>query len=414
MNLMQQNNNAVAGEAAGGSDHLRIKIVGVGGAGANVVDRLQLESLAEVHFAAVNTDSQALASSPIAEKLLLGRMQLRGLGAGGEVESARKAAADDLPALERMVAGVDLVFLVAGLGGGTGTGAGPVLAEAAARAGAVVVAFVTLPFTFEGARRLGAAEEGLTALRAACHAVIPLPNDMLLQQSAENASVLDAFALADAWIARGVRAIWSMIHCTGLINVDFATLRQALNFRGGKTLFGFGSASGNDAPAKALADLEGCPLLHLPEFTKRADQLIVNISGGPDLTLTHVNQIMAAVTQKFGSRDHTVLGAVIDEALARQVHICVLGTTDTGARKAAGQNRAAAPAPVPAAHAGGAPGLVEAPRKGLFKVEQHEFAFKNADEDSRGYFEATEKNLYNGEDLDVPTFLRRGLRVVVA
>ena len=186
-----------------GNESIRLKIIGLGGAGNNAVDRLKLDNLTRVNLAVVNTDSQVLSISPLEEQLLIGRATTRGLGAGGEAEIGRQAAEADRAQLAQLAGGADLIFLLAGLGGGTGSGATPVLAEVAAEAGAVVIAFVTLPFTFEGQRRHRQADESLSRLREICHAVIPLPNDVLLQQMDEDASVLDAFALADQWISRG-------------------------------------------------------------------------------------------------------------------------------------------------------------------------------------------------------------------
>src|SRR3984957_7792780 len=218
--------------------NVAIKLIGVGGAGTNAVDRLKMENLARLQLAVINTDYQALASSPVQDKVLIGMSVTRGLGTGGDPELGREAAEADREKIAAVVNDCDLVFLLAGMGGGTGSGAAPIVAEIAAEAGALVIAFVTLPFSFEGGRRVKQAEEGLQALRRVCDAVIALPNDVLMQEAADNETVLDSFARADEWIGRGVKSIWSMMFRTGLINLDFATLRQAFQQRGGKTLFG--------------------------------------------------------------------------------------------------------------------------------------------------------------------------------
>src|ERR1043166_6964891 len=242
--------------------NIAIKLVGVGGAGANAVDRLKMENLERLQLAVINTDHQALSSSPVQDKVLIGMGVTRGLGAGVDPDLGREAAETDREKITKVVKECDLVFLLAGMGGGTGSGAAPVVAEIAAEAGALVIAFVTMPFSFEGGRRLKQAEEGLLALRKVCDAVIPLPNDILLQEAGENETVLDSFARADEWIGRGVKSIWAMLFKTGLINLDFATLRQAFQQRGGKTLFGLGEGAGENAVADALASLKLCPLLH--------------------------------------------------------------------------------------------------------------------------------------------------------
>lgn len=404
----------------------RIKIVGVGGAGNNAVDRLKLDNLGQVDLAVINTDTKTLSVSPIQEKLMIGRSITRGLSSGGEADIGRQAAEADRAMIEKLVDGVDLLFLLAGLGGGTGSGAAPVVAEAAVNAGAVVVAFVTQPFTREGQRRHKQAEDAVALLRQHCHAVITLPNDVLLQQVEETATVMEAFAVADDWISRGVRAIWSMLFQQGLINVDFANLRSAFRFRGGKTLFGIGQGSGEDAVTAALADLDLCPLLHLPEYkyTRKADSLIINITGGPGLSLSQVNQIMDAVCEKFGSKDNTVLGAVIDDDARDNISITVIGATDVGgAPRVLRQAPRKAPASVPSAsqmierdpEPEQEPDLSRLPSKmpGSAKgTAQEEFLF-NAKEDARGFFEKSATNLHEGEDLDIPTFLRRGIKITL-
>jgi cell division protein FtsZ len=229
-----------------------IKLVGVGGGGSNAVDRLKMENLDRLQLAVINTDFKALSTSPVQDKILIGTSLTRGLSAGGDPELGRKAAEADADKIAEIVKDTDLVFIVAGLGGGTGSGAAPVVAELAAEAGAVVIAFVTLPFSFEGGRRRKQAEEALAELRRVCDAVIPLANDMLLQEGTEQTSVLDSFARADEWIGRGVKSIWAMLSRTGLINVDFTALRQVFQQRGGKTLFGLGVGDGRTRGSQAM------------------------------------------------------------------------------------------------------------------------------------------------------------------
>ena len=320
-----------------------LKLIGVGGGGTNAIDRLKLEQLDRLQLAVINTDLKALGTSPVPDKILIGTSLTRGLSAGGDPELGRKAAEADADKIAEIVKGTDLVFLVAGLGGGTGSGASPVVAEIAAEAGATVIAFVTLPFSFEGGRRRKQAEEALAELRRVCDAVIPLANDMLLQEGTESTSVLDAFARADEWIGRGVKSIWAMLARTGLINVDFTALRQVFQHRGGKTLFGLGVGTGENPAQAALDDLKQCPLLHTPEYARKADRLLVNITGGTDLSLAKVHELMSALTEEFGREAHVVMGAAIDEALQGRVEICLLGTTDLGSR-----NFARRPAPAPA------------------------------------------------------------------
>ena len=408
-----------------------IKLVGVGGGGSNAVDRLKMENLDRLQLAVINTDFKALSTSPVQDKILIGTSLTRGLSAGGDPEIGRKAAEADADKIAEIVKGTDLIFLVAGLGGGTGSGAAPVIAELAAEAGAVVIAFVTLPFSFEGGRRRKQAEEALAELRRVCDAVIPLSNDMLLQEGTEQTSVLDSFARADEWIGRGVKSIWGMLSRTGLINVDFTALRQVFRQRGGKTLFGLGVGNGDNPAQAALEDLKLCPLLHTPEYARKADRLLVNITGGADLSLTKVNELMTAITEEFGREAHVVMGAAIDEGLQGQVEICVIGTTDLG-----GRNFVRRPAPAPTrkavertpgvtttsttaegeADTNSAVTVAAAPtrRSGVVdpnKPKQEEFGFQGEPVENRGSFDKSDRNLFEGQDLDVPTYLRKGIKI---
>lgn len=407
--------------------NIAIKLVGVGGAGSNAVDRLKMENLERLQLAVVNTDLQALSSSPVQDKVLIGSGVTRGLGAGGDPELGREAAESDREKIAAVMKDCDLVFLLSGMGGGTGSGASPVVAEIAAEQGALVIAFVTLPFSFEGGRRLKQAEEGLLALRRVCDAVIPLPNDVLMQEAADQETVLDSFARADEWIARGVKSIWAMLFRTGLINLDFATLRQAFATRGGKTLFGLGHGQGENAVADAVESLKLCPLLATPEFSRKADRLLVNIVGGADLTLPKVNELMTAVAEQFGKESHIIMGAVIDEEMQGKVEVCVLGTSDMGGRGAV--RRPAAPvrtrtpsprSPEPVAITAMIPAHLPANEPAstthaaavhAAKAEQNEFSFGEIE--SRGHFDKTDRNLFEGQDLDVPTYLRKGIKITL-
>lgn len=429
---------------------IAIKVVGLGGAGANAVDRLKMENLDRLQMAVINTDAQALASSPVQDKVLIGARVTRGLGAGADPDLGRQAAEADREKIAAVMKDCDLVFLIAGMGGGTGSGAAPTVAEIAAEQGAVVIAFVTLPFSFEGGRRVKQADEGLQALRKVCDAVIPLPNDLLLQEAEDGETVLDSFARADEWIGRGIKSIWSMMFRTGLINLDFATLRQAFHTRGGKTLFGLASGAGEDPVAEVLENLKTCPLLSTPEFARKADRLLVNIVGGTDLTLPKVNEIMAAVTEQFGKEAHVVMGAVIDETCQGRVELMVLGTSDVGSRIYNPPRRGSGVRARPsAANAGGGaksagadldlPMSVTTPehstatpstegeldlgleaaagkpaRKGRGaeispQPDQVELSF--GEHETRGTFEKSDRNLFEGQDLDVPTYLRQGLKL---
>ncbi|MBK1876574.1 cell division protein FtsZ [Pelagicoccus mobilis] len=400
---------------------IRMKVVGVGGAGSNIVDRLMLSQFSGVELVAVNTDQQALANSPIVNKLCIGKSVTGGLGSGGDVEVGREAALKHIDAIDEMVSGVDLLFIAAGLGGGTGTGAAPVIAEQALRQGALVIAFVALPFTIERSARANTALDGLRRLRDTCNAVVPLPNDLLIQESDPDASLLDAFAKADAWIEKAIRSIWCMMNKTGMINLDFAQLRQMLSKKAGKTLFGLGSGTGEGAAAAAVADLKLCPLLHTPEFSKKADQLLVNIVGGARIGIADTQMIMEAVSEEFGADANVTMGAVVDEDLGDSVEICILGTSEvssvpfTKVVKQRAKKSKAEPKSEVTEEAKPAPKKSKPSRPVVHEsskpAEQEEFSFSEGD--PKGEFENSSGTIFEGQDLDSPTYLRRGVKIVL-
>ncbi len=392
-----------------------VKLIGVGGAGSSAVGRLSQATLTGLSMAVLNTDRQALAASPLDERILFGTKVTRGLGAGGDPDLGHEAAESDRDKIVEVTRGCDLIFLAAGLGGGTGTGATPAVAEIAAENGALVIAFVTMPFSFEGGRRAKQAEEGLQHLRSVCDAVIPLPNDILLQEGDDDSTVMAAFACADEWMGRGVQSIWSILSRPGLINLDFASLRQVFTSRGGKTLFALGAGAGEAAGAEAIESLALCPLLHAPENTRRADRLLINIAGGPGLTLAVVNEIMDGIRERFGRDTDIVFGALVDEQLADSVTICMLGTTEMGGgRRQYPTKRPIAAVTQTAVQNGG--GKQSSSRK---RNEPKEELLPLGDQDelelgeieSRGSFEKTGRNLYQGQDLDVPTYMRKGIKI---
>lgn len=410
------------------STALKIKIVGVGGAGSNAVNGLKLDDLGDVRIAAINTDAQALANSAISEKLLIGRSVTRGLGAGGEVEIGRAAAEADREAIAALIGDMDLIILVVGFGGGTGSAAASIVAEVAAKTDALVLAFVTLPFSFEGARRKRIATEGVGELRKVVHGLIPLPNDVLLQEGEEDTSVLNAFAVADRWIGCGVHSLCAMLLKTGLINQDLGSLRTVFQNPGGKTIFGTGFASGGDYVKDALDDLLLCPLFHMGDRPAQLDRILVNVIGGADLGIAKVNEVMALVSKRFDSREDIVFGAVIDESRNDSLEICVLGKAEMERKASANEAQAAqarAPSPSHQLEELGLSSEIaqdDSPERTVHKSklrkkkmrsdDQDEFTFTEV-EAQRGYFHKTDRNEYKDEDLDVPTYLRRGIKIKI-
>jgi cell division protein FtsZ len=416
------NSNRLESEHEASNREPKIKIIGLGGAGSNAVDSLDLRCYPTVQLAAINTDAQALSKSLVAEKLMIGRSLTHGLGAGGEVDLGRAAAEADRPAIEQMLQGQDLIILIVGLGGGTGSAVAPVVAQIAAKTNALLLVFATLPFSFEGARRQRIAEVSLGELRQLVHGVIPLPNDVLLQEGDEDTSVLNAFAVADQWIGRGVHALCAMLLEIGLINQDMSSLHSVFHALGGRAIFGTGTGRGENYVQQALEQLFICPLLHLGDRPSKLDRIIVNVIGGPDLGISRVNEIMTTVSQRFDSREDIVFGALINPQLSESLEICVLGKADMETRQPVQPLE-----PIKRANLfeGGLNLGSEISRdsKGAPKVhqtklssqpesavDQDEFLFVDGDVE-RGYFTKTDRNDYGGEDLDVPTFMRRGIKI---
>lgn len=420
-----ENNNFF--DSSSNSSGLKIKIIGVGGAGTNAVDGLKLDNLGNVRLAVINTDAQALANSPIAEKLVIGRSVSHGLSAGGEVEIGRRAAESDRDAIARLIADMDLIILVVGLGGGTGSAVAPILAEVAVKTDALVLSFATQPFSFEGARRQRIADDSLGELRNQVHGLITLPNDVLLQEVEEDTSVLNAFAVADQWIGKGINSICAMLLKTGLINQDFSALRAIFKNLGGKTLFATGSGSGEDFVKNALEELFICPLLHMGDRPANLDCILVNIIGGPNLGISKVNTIVSQVSKRFGSKEDIVFGAVIDEALGDRIEICILAKADLEVNYKSADSTKNIISKIKEESQPNLGGIGldsqisqsnEPPRtvhksklsnKKSLNSQQNEFAFDT--EAQRGYFDKTERNMYKDEDLDVPTFMRRGIKI---
>lgn len=405
------------------SDLIRIKIFGLGGAGSNMINQLKLEEFGTVSRIAVNTDSQALASLQCDETVLLGASITRGLGTGGELDIGKKVAEAERGKLAERVQGADLIVIVVGLGGGAGSALTTTLAELAANTDAIVLAFATLPFSFEGSRRKHIAEECLGTLRGQVHGVISLPNDILLQEGEEDTSVLNAFKVADGWVEKGIHSLCTLLLKNGLINQDFNSLRSLFRGQGGKTLFGIGYAEGENCVQEALNNLFLCPLLHTGDQPARLDRILVNLVGSSDVSLTKINEIIALASKRFSTREDIMFGAVIDPGRKQSLEICVLGKSEmesvtTGAKDGANIAQSITEPPeltkTATTRAGSSPRKVHQSRLKAKSKDttdaQDEFVFNQLDE-QRGYFEKTDRNEWQGEDLDVPTYMRRGIKI---
>ena len=308
-----------------------IRVVGVGGAGLNAVDRMIDAGINQVDFVAVNTDIQQLQMSDASTKIHIGSEITEGLGSGADPEIGRKAAEEGYDAIKRSLRGSDMVFVTAGEGGGTGSGAAPVVARIARELGALTVGIVTMPFKFEGSRRKKQADDGLVALREACDTLIVVPNDRLLEVLDKSTSMLDAFRIADDVLRHGVQGICDLITNPGLINLDFADVRTIMA-DSGSALMGIGYATGENRAKEAAERALRSPLIET-EITG-ARGILLSIAGGDDLTLYEVNEAAEAVREASTDDTNIIFGATIDERLAGQMWITVVAT---GIGKATGR-----------------------------------------------------------------------------
>jgi cell division protein FtsZ len=418
-NFLEPGNNLNSQDKLG----LRSLIIGVGGAGISLVDGLRFDNFDFLQSLVIDVDVRTLSDSLAGEKLSFGRRHTRGMGTGGDMNLARRAIEEEKDKLREKLDGVDLVFLLAGLGGGTGGGVASVVARLARERGALVFAFVPLPFSWEKSRH-AQAEECLEDLRKHANAVVPLPNDSLLQMGGADATALECFAEAGRNVSKGISAICKLIYQKGMIDVDFAHLRKAFSGRSGRTLFGYGKGIGKDGLREAMRELLVCPMLHLPEVSKAADILLIFINGGPNLGMSALNSASQEIREAFKAGEQVVFGAHVDENMGDDVQITVLGATNLGVNKPKAD--VAPPAKEvysvtskPKEHH---PSRLSSAKKATrskgkkktsVPLEQNTFSFMD-DKNQRGIFEdLPSRNLYEGEDLDVPTYLRRGVQITL-
>jgi cell division protein FtsZ len=307
-----------------------IKVVGVGGAGLNAVNRMIDAGLSQVEFIAVNTDQQQLQFSDAPLKIHIGRELTEGLGSGADPSIGKKAAEESYDEIKQALRGADMVFVTAGEGGGTGSGAAPVVAHIARDLGALTVGIVTTPFKFEGTQRRRSAEEGTAELRAECDTVIVVPNEKLLEVLDRSTSMLDAFRIADDVLRQGVQGICDLITMPGLINLDFADVRTIMS-DAGNALMGIGYSSGDDRAVEAVERALRSPLIEGEMVGAKG--ILLSIAGGDDLSLFEVNQAAEIVRQRALDDTNIIFGATIDERLNGQVWVTVVATGFGGAAR---------------------------------------------------------------------------------
>jgi cell division protein FtsZ len=342
----------------------QIKVIGVGGGGGNAVNRMIESSLQGVEFISVNTDAQALLLSHAPNQLRIGEKLTRGLGAGGDPHIGAKAAEESRDSLREVVQGADMVFITAGMGGGTGTGAAPTVARLAKDSGALTIGVVTKPFAFEGMRRRQVAEDGVSQLQEAVDTLIVIPNDRLLEMVDKKASLQAAFSLADDVLRQGIQGISELITVPGLINLDFADVRAIMS-EGGAALMAVGRGSGESRAADAAQSAVASPLLEVT--INGATGVLFNVTGGADLTLFEVYQAAEIIREMAHPDVNLIFGAVIDPTLQGEVRITVIATGfDTNGKREK-----------------------ESKKTSSSGVQEYLPAF-------------------SGDDLDIPAFLRRG------
>ena len=302
----------------------RLKVIGVGGAGGNAITRMIDYGLQGVEFIALNTDIQALDKCKAQTKYQIGRELTRGLGAGAMADIGKKAIETDRQAVQALIGGADMVFITAGMGGGTGTGAAPVVSEIAHEMGCLTVAIVTKPFAFEGARRMARAEQGIRELKEKVDTLIVIPNEKLLSIVDTETIIGDAFKTADSVLYQATRGISDLINRHGVINLDFADVRTIMKDMG-EALMGTGLASGEERAVLAAQQAISSPLLEDMNI-KGAKGLLINVTGGKDLRLNEVDAACQIITEEAGQDAEIIFGTVVDENLGDEIMITVIAT----------------------------------------------------------------------------------------
>ena len=447
------------------ADTVPVKVVSVGGAGLNALDRIVLDGLEKASVVAINTDVQSLTSSVAAHKVQLGRTRTRGLGTGGDPELGYEAAVESADEIREALTDTRMVFVCAGLGGGTGSGAAPYVAHLAREAGALVIAFVTLPFTFEGKRRATQAREALGRLNEIAHSVICFENDRMGDLVAPQAGIHHAFAMADTTISQSVRSVVNLIQRPGLIRIGFDDLLAALRVRNGRCLFGFGESDSDNRGHDALTQALKNPLMDRGRMLADATNVLVQVSGGAGMTLSEVEVLMQELGRHVNEQTQILFGAVVDGKLGDRLAVTIISSLAADedliseSRDGATLSNVFAQPPVreqhpppqihiepeaamePVAHeesisfeqpvaAQATPAAESMPGESEpLPVAPHKKAVPHTDEKAaaksvpakqeilqfepvtRGRFEKSEPTIVEGEDLDVPTYLRKNIKM---
>lgn len=456
------------------TDFIPVKVVSVGGAGLNALDRVVLDGLEKAGVVAINTDVQSLTSSVAPHKVQLGRSVTRGLGAGGDPELGYQAALESADEIREAVSDANVIFICAGLGGGTGSGAAPYVAQAAREAGALVIAFVTLPFIFEGKRRAAQAQEALARLYDAAHSVVCFENDRMGDLVSPQSGIHQAFAMADTTISQSVRSIVNLIQRPGLVRIGFDDLMAALRTRNGRCLFGYGESDSDNRAHDALTQALKNPLMDRGRMLADAANVLVHVAGGHGMTLSEVEILMQELGRHVSEQTQILFGAVVDGRLGDRMTVTVISSLsedeDFASQTSNPQTTTSAPsaprvaesheAQAPQIHIEPEPEVMEAAPPAEFMPAEEPIAAeaepirefvpgepepfidippvvhsppkKSAHSEetirteksvhakqevlqfepvTRGRFEKSEPTIVEGEDLDVPTYLRKNIKV---
>lgn len=376
----------------------KIKVVGVGGGGGNAVSRMVNHKIHGVDFVAINADAQDLHQCLAVNKLLIGKNLTKGLGAGMNPDVGRQAAEENRDEIHEVVKGADLVFITCGLGGGVGTGASPIVAEAARDAGALTIAVVTRPFTFEGSQRGKLAQDGLMQLRDRVDALITIPNDRIMQIIDRQTPLLDAFATVDDILRQGVQGISDLITIPGIVNVDFADV-EAVMKDAGSALMGIGRAQGDDRASEAARMAINSPLLDISIDGARG--VLFNISGSSDLSMAEINEAAKIITESIDQDAKVIFGAVTDDSLKKgEIKITVIATgfqNGEGKRKEISIEQQ----------------LQETARKTPVSVTANISADASGLKKKKSVapsFESRVKEMDQDDELDIPAFIRKKMK----
>jgi cell division protein FtsZ len=393
---------------------LRGVIVGLGGGGCNVVSHIGRWWPDCPPRVAMHTDAQKLRGCTDCEQLLAGVSVLHGLGTSGDAARGRRAIEQEQKSINAMLEDVDLLFLAVGLGGGTGTGGAPLIAKQARSAGVLTVCFATLPFIFEGPRRMHQANEGLKMLQKSADAVVVFPNECLLDLVGAETRLTEAFTAVDEIVAKGIRAIWSMLTQTGIMNVDFADLRGLMQGGGRRCSMAHAEGSGPDKARQAVRGILESDLLQSGQRIAQADHMLVSILGGENITLAEVNEIMTSLTSMLREEADVLMGTAVDSTMQDQLVVTVL--VAEGDEKSAPGKTQEQPEPEKAptvevkksASSKSRSRVKKGGKKGSKQALQTNLDLESP---GRGRFKDVEPTIYEGEDLDTPTFTRRNIKL---